>query len=179
MASGQSVKVAPERTLPGEKEWKRVKTDTTRWTDLIPIFGAWHFLFMGMTKHGQKPTEDLSGWGLLTAALPKGGEPEAAPPQPRTISSLQQSHAHQQSVSSESYWFYFVPYPETKNLQAPFGNLLRDNLLQFLPLWMGPISSLSHKREGRAIHQPTCSKPPQFQTLGTKQFPSGCHFPII
>lgn len=94
---------------------------------------------MGMTKHGQKPTEDLSGWGLLTAALPKGGEPEAAPPQPRTISSLQQSHAHQQSVSSESYWFYFVPYPETKNLQAPFGNLLREICSNFSRCGWGPF----------------------------------------
>lgn len=135
------------------------------------------FLIYGDDKVWPEAHRGLPGWGLLTAALPKGGEPEAAPPQPRTISSLQQSHAHQQSVSSESYWFYFVPYPETKNLQAPFGNLLRDNLLQFLPLWMGPISSLSHKREGRAIHQPTRSKPPQFQKLlGQRNFSQAVTF---
>lgn len=76
---------------------------------------------------------------------------------------LRQDNAHQQS--SDSYWFSFILYPETKTLHAPSGNLLRNNLLKFLSLKIEPISShavISGKGEAQ-IHQPTYSNPSQFQ----------------
>lgn len=42
---------------------------------------------------------------------------------------------------SESYWFHLILSPETKTLSLHSGNLLRNNLLKFLSLWMEPIFS--------------------------------------
>lgn len=137
---------------------------------------------MGITKHDQIETRNVPQRTSFLAGNPSWQHCLKVASQWQHHPSPEPSPAcskamHIQSASRGSYWFYFVPYPETKNLQAPSGSLLRDNLLQFLPLWMGPISSLSPKREGRAIHQPTPSKPLQFQRLlGQSNLPQAVTF---